>query len=45
MHTTIQPAVPNALAPTTLPARSVVARTRGTGHGGIVRLMSPSDLG
>ncbi|WP_375404696.1 pirin family protein [uncultured Sphingomonas sp.] len=27
------------------PARRVVRRTRGRGHGSIVRLMSPSDLG
>lgn len=27
------------------PAREILARTRGSGHGGIVRLMSPSDLG
>lgn len=26
-------------------ARTIVARTRGSGHGGITRLMSPSDLG
>lgn len=26
-------------------SRSVIARTRGSGHGGITRLMSPSDFG
>ena len=45
MPATIQPVVPKALTATPLPARRVVERTRGSGHGGIVRLMSPSDLG
>lgn len=45
MPTTIEPTVPKALAATPPPARRIVARTRGSGHGGIVRLMSPSDLG
>lgn len=43
---TMNPAVANAAMPRlpTVP-RSLVARTRGADHGGIVRLMSPSDLG
>jgi redox-sensitive bicupin YhaK (pirin superfamily) len=45
MPTTLGPAVVNASTSGPLRPRPIVSRTRGSGHGGITRLMSPSDLG